>query len=406
MIPVSEARARILQSLAPVTCETVALSAAHGRTLAAAVVARLTQPPFDVSAMDGYAARRSDIAAVPARLRVVGAAAAGDRHDGTVADGETVRIFTGAPVPDGADTIVIQENVTPDGDGGPGDMVTVNESASTGQFIRPAGLDFRAGDDALPAGRELTARDIGLAAAMNHPWLTVRRFPRIALLATGDEVVQPGDPLGPNQIVSSNVHALAALVAAVGGTPINLGIARDDPDHVRELAGGAAGADLLVTTGGASVGEHDLMRDVLGDGGRSLDFWRIAMRPGKPLMFGRYQDVPLLGLPGNPVSALVCGVLFLIPAIRRLLGHDRAEPTMVHGILGTELGANDRREDYLRSRLEREPDGRLVAYPFPRQDSSMVRLLTEANGLAVRPPHASAARAGDPVDVLPFPDGC
>lgn len=410
MIPVSEARARILATLEPLACETVALSDAAGRTLAAPVRSRLTQPPTAVSAMDGYAVRGADVATAPAVLRQVGTAAAGRRFDGTVGPGDAVRIFTGAPVPDGADTVVIQEDVDCDpggrDPGGAADRVTVRQAARVGQFIRPAGLDFAAATAGPPAGVALTARHIGLAAAMNHPWLTVRRRPRIALLATGDEIVQPGEPIGPSQIVSSNVHALAAMVRAAGGDPVNLGIAPDSIEDLRRAAAAAGGADLLVTTGGASVGDHDLMHAVLGDAGRALDFWRIAMRPGKPLMFGRYRDTPLLGLPGNPVSAMVCGLLFMLPAIHRLLGRADIGPIRMTADLGRALPANDRREDYLRSRFERLDDGRIISHPFDRQDSAMVRLLSDADGLTVRAPDAGPAAAGTPVEVLPFPPGC
>ena len=305
MIPVAEAVARIAAAFSPLPAETVPLAAAHGRVLAADVVARITQPPFAVSAMDGYAARAADVADPPTTLRQIGSVPAGARFEGTVGPSETVRIFTGAPVPDGADTIVIQENAEADGD-----AITVRAGAPAGRYIRPAGLDFRAGEVGVPAGRRLDARAIGLAAAMNQPWLTVRRKPRIALLATGDEIVMPGEPLGANQIVSSNTHALRAVVEGCGGEAIDLGIARDDEDSLVRLAAGARGADLLITTGGASVGEHDLIRDALKDEGLALDFWKIAMRPGKPLMFGTVGGTRLLGLPGNPgLLASLCADL-------------------------------------------------------------------------------------------------
>ena len=252
MIPVADAVARITAAFSPLPAETVPLAAAHGRVLAADVVARITQPPFAVSAMDGYAACAADVADPPITLRQIGSVPAGARFEGTLGPGEAVRIFTGAPVPDGADTIVIQENTEADGD-----AITVRFGAPAGRYIRPAGLDFRAGEVGVPAGRRLDARAIGLAAAMNQPWLTVRRKPRIALLATGDEIVMPGEPLGANQIVSSNTHALRAVVEGCGGEAMDLGIARDDPESLVRHAAGARGADLLVTTGGASVGEHD-----------------------------------------------------------------------------------------------------------------------------------------------------
>ena len=401
MIPVADAVARITAGFSPVPAETVPLAAAHGRVLAADVVARLTQPPFDVSAMDGYAARAADVAEVPVTLHQIGSVPAGARFDGTVGPGETVRIFTGAPVPQGADTIVIQENVSADGD-----AITVRARACAGRYIRPAGLDFRAGEVGVAAGTRLDARAVGLAAAMNQPWLTVRRKPRIALLATGDEIVMPGEPLGESQIVSSNTHALRAVVEGCGGEAIDLGIARDDPESLVRHAAGAAGADLLVTTGGASVGEHDLIRDALKDEGLALDFWKIAMRPGKPLMFGSVGGTRLLGLPGNPVSSLVCALIFLRPAMARMLGADEdAEPHTQRARLGADVGENDERQDYLRATLGRGANGAPVATPFAKQDSSMLSLLVKAQCLVVRPPHAPAAARGAEVEIIPLEGG-
>jgi molybdopterin molybdotransferase len=380
--------------------ETVSLAQARGRVLAEDVVARVTQPPADVSAMDGYAVRAADVARVPATLRRVGEAQAGGAFAGAIGPGETVRIFTGAPLPAGADSIVIQEDTAAKGkDDG---SVVVLESAPRGRYVRPAGLDFTAGAVGLAAGQVLGAREIGLAAAMNVPWLAVRRRPRVALLATGDEIVRPGEPLGPHQIVSSNALALAALVETAGGEAIDLGIARDNAASLRAHAAGAAVADLLVTLGGASVGEHDLIRDVLGPEGLELDFWQIAMRPGKPLMFGRFGCAAMLGLPGNPVSSLVCGLIFLRPALRRMLGLDPDEGLRRRARLGRDLGPNDRREDYLRSSLARDADGGPIATPFEKQDSSMLSHLARAGCLAIRPPDAPAARAGEPIEIIPL----
>jgi molybdopterin molybdotransferase len=400
MISVEEALRRFLAPLTALAAEQIAVSDGLGRVLAEDVVSRRTQPPFAVSAMDGYAVRAADVATVPARLRVVGAAPAGGAYAGTLDAGEAVRIFTGAPVPAGADCIVIQEDTTRDGD-----SVIVNEGAPPGRYIRPEGLDFRAGDRRLAAGRVLTARDIGLAAAMNRPWLLVHRRPRIAILATGDEVVMPGDPIGPNQIVSSNGLALGALVTACGGTPVQLGIALDDPASLRRLAEGAAGADMLVTTGGASAGEHDLVQSALVPYGLELDFWKIAMRPGKPLMVGRLKDTPMLGLPGNPVSSLVCGLLFLKPALETMLGAARGAPAAHSARLAIPLAANDRRQDYLRAKSRRGADGEIEVEPFTRQDSSMLSLLAEADCLVVRPPLAPAAPTGARVPIVPFAAG-
>jgi len=397
MLPVADARTKILDQFEPLPPETVSLAEGAGRVLAQALVSRRTQPARDVSAMDGYAVRGEDVSQAPVTLRQIGAAPAGHGFDGTVGPGETVRIFTGAPVPAGADTIVIQENTEADGE-----RITVNEAPKAGAFVRPAGLDFAEGQSLLAAGVRLGTRELGLAAAMNRPWLSVHRRPVVALLATGDEVVMPGDPVGRDQLVSSNSHALAAFVTAMGGVPRNLGIAPDRPDALHQMVAGAAGADLLVTTGGVSVGQHDIVADALGEVGFELDFWKIAMRPGKPLMFGRWRDVPLLGLPGNPVSTVVCAVLFLGPILERLSGLPGGGPHAVPAELGRDLPANDRREEYMRSGLERRADGTLVAMPFDRQDSSMMATLARADALAIRPPEAPPARAGDPIDVIPL----
>ncbi len=400
MISVEEALSRFLAPLKPLAAEQVGVSEGLGRVLAEDVVSRRTQPPFAASAMDGYAVRAADVAHVPTRLRVIGAAPAGSAFSGTLGPREAVRIFTGAPVPQGTDTIVIQEDTTRE-DG----WVTVHEGAPVGRYIRPEGLDFRAGDLGLAAGTLLSARDIGLAAAMNRPWLQVRRRPRIAILATGDEVVMPGDPIGSNQIVSSNGLALAALVAACGGIAMQLGISRDDPANLQRLAEGAAGADMLVTTGGASVGEHDLVQSALAERGLQLDFWKIAMRPGKPLMVGRLRETPMLGLPGNPVSSLVCALLFLKPALETMLGIVRDGRRQLTARLAVPLEANDRRQDYLRAKSRRGADGEIEVEPFAHQDSSMLSLLARADCLVVRPPLAPAARPGERVPIVPFAGG-
>jgi molybdopterin molybdotransferase len=399
MISVEEALARITGSFAALPAETVGLGEALGRVLAEDLMARTTQPPLDVSAMDGYAVRAADVAKVPVRLKVVAHIPAGQVFDGTLQAGQAARIFTGAPLPGGADAIVIQEDTEAEGD-----QVLVKEGAPKGRYVRPAGLDFRAGDLGLPAGHRMTARDVGLAAAMNLPWLKVHRRPRIAILATGDEVVLPGEPRGPSQIVSSNGFSLAAFVAACGGVPSQLGIAPDRRDALAGLAAGARGADLLVTTGGVSVGEHDLVRSVLEASGMTLDFWKIAMRPGKPLLFGRIGETPILGLPGNPVSTLVCATLFLRPAMAAMEGETAAARTD-SAVLATELPANDKRQDYLRARLDFDADGRRVATPYSRQDSSMLANLAHAACLILRPPLAPPARAGDPVSIIPLSGG-
>jgi molybdopterin molybdotransferase len=395
MLSVAEARSRILAGFAPLSAEQVALPAALGRVLAEDVRARLTQPPFAVSAMDGYAVRAADVAKVPVRLKIAGYAQAGGELAPRLSAGEAARIFTGAPLPEGADAIVIQEDTE-----AAGGEVLVKESSRLGTYVRAAGLDFREGDLGIPAGKRLNARDIGLAAAMNHAWLRVRRRPRVAVMPTGDEIVMPGDPRRPQQIVSSNGLALAAFLARAGAEPIDLGIAPDNRDALQRLAAGAVGADLLVTTGGASVGDHDLVRAALGERGMEVDFWKIAMRPGKPVMFGRIGAVPVLGLPGNPVSSLVCAAIFLRPVLRKMLGEPDLGDETETAIAGRDLAENDSRQDYLRSRLTRDASGRPVATPFDKQDSSMLFLLQQADCLLIRPPRGPALPAGTPVPIL------
>jgi molybdopterin molybdotransferase len=401
MLSVEEARARITAAFAPLAAEQVGVAEALGRVLAEDVTARADQPPVAVSAMDGYAVKAADVATVPATLRQIGTSAAGGGFAGTLRPGEAVRIFTGAPVPDGADAIVIQENTS-----AAGDRITVKTGAApAGRFIRPAGLDFRAGQVGLAAGRRLTARDIGLAAAMNRPWLKVRRRPRIAILATGDEVVMPGEPMGPSQIASSNSLGLGAFITACGGEAVQLGIAPDDRDALGRMAAGAMGVDLLLTTGGASVGDHDLIQEVLGAQGFALDFWKIAMRPGKPLIFGRIGSTPVLGLPGNPVSTVVCATVFLRPAMAAMLGENDAAEPAERALLAAALPDNDERQDYLRATLSRDVAGRLLARAFERQDSSMLANMAHADCLIVRPPHAPAAEPGTAVEILRLTGG-
>ncbi|MHA1537518.1 MAG: molybdopterin molybdotransferase MoeA, partial [Alphaproteobacteria bacterium] len=391
----AEALARITGAFAPLAAEQVGLTNALGRVLAEDVVSRVTQPPVAVSAMDGYAVRAEDVAKVPAVLTRIGEAPAGSAFEGVVGPGETVRIFTGGPVPAGADAIVIQEDTDVDGA-----RITMKQSSGPGRHIREAGLDFSEGAVGLEAGARLGSAGIGLAAAMNVPWLKVRRRPRIAVMASGDEIVMPGEPLGPNQIVSSNGPALCAFIAERGGVPIDLGVAGDTEASIRETAAGAAGCDLLVTCGGASVGEHDLIQSALEPDGLAVDFWKIAMRPGKPLIFGRLGPVPLLGLPGNPVSALVCAVLFLGPVIEKMLAIETAPGARPRARLGHALPANDRRQDYLRAALIHDQDGTLTATPFGKQDSAMLARFVAADCLIVRPPNAPAAEAGEHAEII------
>ena len=395
MIPVSEAIQRITAAFAPVGAESIALGNAASRVLAETVRARMDQPPAPMSAMDGYAVRAADAATVPTTLKVVGTAPAGHPFAGKVGPGETVRIFTGGVVPDGADAIVIQE----DTDLGE-KIVTIRQAALPGRHIRKAGLDFETGDVLAESGRRLTARDLSLIAAGDIATLSVRRRPVIALAATGDELTPPGTPRGPGGIVASSGYGLSALIRKWGGEVLDLGITPDTVEAVAALPTRAAGADLLVTLGGASVGEHDLIQKTLGPKGFVLDFWKIAMRPGKPLIFGRLGALPLMGLPGNPVSTLVCAILFLKPAIAAMLGTDTAT-SLAAARAAAGLKANDTRQDYIRARLERR-DGELWAAPFPIQDSGMLSTIAAADALIVRPPHAPAVAAGEPVEILPL----
>jgi molybdopterin molybdotransferase len=406
LLPVADALERILATAPLMPGEEAPVSAALGRVTSEPVRSRRTQPPVAMSAMDGYAVRAQDVATVPVTLTRVGSAPAGGSHEGTLQAGQAVRIFTGGPVPDGADAIVIQEDVDAESEND-GANITVREGAAAGRYIRPAGLDFKIGDIGIEAGRAITARDVGLAAAMNVPWIMVRRRPKVAILATGDEIVRPGEPIGPNQIVSSNSYALSALVRACGGEPVVLGIAPDTIEGIQQLVRGARGMDLVLTTGGASVGEHDLVQKALGTeaygpGGLEVDFWRIAMRPGKPLIFGKVGGTPMLGLPGNPVSTLVCGMIFVKPAIEAMLGLKRDTAPPIRARLGAPLTENDQRQDYLRATLTMDANGERTATPFSRQDSSMLARLAQADCLIMRPAHDQARNAGEWMEILPL----
>jgi molybdopterin molybdotransferase len=397
VIPVAEARARILAGVRPVSAETVALTAALGRVLAAPVLSRVTQPPADVSAMDGYAVIAADANAGKA-LEVIGAAPAGRPFPGRLGPGQAVRIFTGAEIPSGADGILLQEDARAETG-----RVIATDHVTPGRWVRRRGLDFTEGEALLAAGRRLGPREIGLAAASNHAFLTVRRAPRVAILATGDEILLPGEPARPASIYSSNSFALAAMIRAAGGEAEILPVAPDDRAAIRALIASAHAADVLVTSGGASVGEHDLVREALEAEGHALDFWRIAMRPGKPLFHGRREHGPaVLGLPGNPVSTFVCGVLFLLPLLAALLGREGWALPIARHRLGRDLPANDRREDYLRARLVTAEDGVVEAIPAERQDSSMLRVLAEADALLIRAADAPALARGAEVEVIPL----
>ncbi len=401
LMPVADAMAAVLDGVKALPEDMVALPDAHHRVLARDIASLRTQPPADMSAMDGYAVRTADVAKTPVRLKVIGEAAAGSPFDALVKPGEAVRIFTGGVVPLETDAVVIQENTTRDGD-----IVVINEPIATGRNIRRAGIDFREGDVLLRAGRRLTDRDLSLAAGMNHPRLPVHRRPRVAVLATGDELVLPGSDPKPGQIVLSNGYALHALARQEGADTIDLGIAVDTMEATTAAIRKArdSGADVLVTTGGASVGDHDLMHVALQAEGVDLAFWKIALRPGKPMMHGRLGDMRVIGLPGNPVSSYVCAFLFMVPLLRALSGRADVHHAVEPAVLGNALAANDQRQDYLRASLTRRADGVTVATTVSQQDSSLLANLAAAQALVIRPPFAPAAAAGEPCTLIRLPD--
>lgn len=397
LMPVDDALARILEGAGPEgDVEMVALADGFGRVLGRDLEALRTHPPFAASAMDGYAVRAGD-AEAGAILKLQGESAAGHGFDGALEPGSAIRIFTGAPVPEGTDTIVIQENTErPDAA-----TVRIVKAAEPGRHIRAAGVDFTEGKVGLEAGRLLDAGAITFAAAMNHAALPVHRRPRIAVLATGDELRLPGQTLGPGQIIASNTFGVAALVRGAGGEVIDLGIAADRMEALDAAldSAEAQNADVLVTIGGASVGDHDLVQKALSSRGMELDFWKIAMRPGKPLMSGRIERMRVLGLPGNPASSLVCAHLFLEPLVTRLGGFP--DPIRIRkAILTKDLPENDLRQDYLRGSLETDASGGLRATPLPRQDSSLMKVFADARCLIIRPPFAPPTKPGDETDVL------
>jgi molybdopterin molybdotransferase len=397
LIPVDEALARVLDGAHGLPSEDVAVVDAHGRVLTRDLHALRTQPPASVSAMDGYAVRAADIAQAPADLKIVGEVPAGRAFDGSIGVNEAVRILTGGVVPTGADTIVIQENARRDGE-----RVIVETSAAPGRYIRRAGLDFREGDLRLSAGRRLTLRDIALAAAMNHARVPVHRRPRVAVISTGDELVPAGTTPGPAQIVSSNGFSLAAMARAEGAEARDFGIVPDRLEATTAAIRAARdwGADILLTAGGASVGDYDLVQDALRAEGLDLSFWKVALRPGKPLMHGRLGAMSVIGVPGNPVSSFVCAFLFLVPLIRALSGRSDVHRIPATARLGSDLAANDERQDYLRATLETGPDGAPVATPLTVQDSSMMSALARADCLVIRAPRAPAAKAGESCAIL------
>ena len=395
LLPVADALAQILKGVKPLEAQDIPLSNAYNRVLASGLKAARAQPPFAASAMDGYAVRGVDVSAAPATLQVIGEAPAGHAFDGRVGKHQAVRIFTGAPLPQGADTIVIQENTNVIN----ANTISVTQSTAEGSFVRAAGLDFRKGETLLPKHTMMGAREIGLAAAMNHDRVQVVRRPLVALLATGDELVEPGSNPRHDQIISSNTMALAAMITRFGGEPLNLGIIPDKSARIEKAIERASGADILVTIGGASVGDHDLVQAAMEACNIKIGFWKIAMRPGKPLMFGRRDNQRVIGLPGNGVSAMVCTKLFIEPLIAAMTANPNVSGPRT-AILGSDLKANDQRQDYLRATLQYGPAGELIATAFPKQDSSMQRVFQKADCLIIRPAHAPAVNAGKKVEIL------
>lgn len=397
LLPVVDAQSRLLDKAKPVSqTERVPLVEATRRVLAADLTARLTQPPFNASAMDGYALRAEDAGEPGTILKVIGTSAAGYAFDGAIGKGEAVRIFTGAPIPSGADSILLQEDAEKLDDG-----IRTTYPVRQGQHVRPRGQDFTEGEAVLTAGTVLDFSRLTVAAAMNHAELTVFRRPLVAILATGDELVAPGMTPAAAQIIASNTFGVSALVREAGGEVLDLGIVPDDKAAIAAAIDRArfTRADVIVTLGGASVGDRDLVQATLIEAGMQLDFWRIAMRPGKPLMVGNFGETHVLGLPGNPVSTLVCGLLFLEPLVRKLAGLPpmKRESTAEAAVV---LPANDQRQDYVRARLTRSSAGAWLVEPFSKQDSSMMKIFAHSDCLIVRPPHAPELPAGMPCPVL------
>ncbi|ARO24161.1 molybdopterin molybdenumtransferase MoeA [Rhizobium sp. S9] len=397
LLPVADALDRLLSRAKPVAAsDTLPLAEAEGRVLAVDLTARLTQPPFNASAMDGYALRREDAPEPGAVLKVIGTSSAGHGFEGSVGQGEAVRIFTGAPVPPGADSVLLQEDAEKI-DGGIRTRFPVRQS----QHVRPRGQDFAEGEAVLPAGTVLDFSRLTVAAGMNRPDIEVLKRPLIAILATGDELLPPGSQPGPSQIIASNTFGIAALARRAGADVIDLGIVPDDKTKIIAAVDKArdAKADVIVTLGGASVGDHDLVQATLIEARMQLDFWRIAMRPGKPLMVGSFGQTHVLGLPGNPVSSLVCSLLFLEPLIRKLASLPPVQRETVVEAAVT-LRANDHRQDYIRARLAKSTTRNWLAEPFGKQDSSMMKVFAQADCLIIRPPHAPELPAGAPCPVM------
>ena len=395
MLAVDDALNSVLSEINKLNYEEISISQARDRILATDLISRVTQPPTAVSAMDGYAVRVEDLNINPTTLALIGESAAGRSFKGEIERGQTVRIFTGAAVPDNANAIVIQENVEK-----LGNKIIIKEKIETGKYIRLAGQDFHRGQTLIKAGTRLNSRNIALAAGMNIPWIKVIRKPRVAILSTGDELVLPGEEVGSDQIISSNSIGLAVLIEAHGGIAINLGIAKDDPKSLKNIISNLTGIDMLITIGGASVGDYDLIKTVLAGEGLNITFSKVAMRPGKPLIFGKINNTPMLGLPGNPVSAGVTATLFLIPTINKMLGLSNTFYKTEIAVLGCDIVKNDERQDYLRARLENTGMKEVIVTPFDRQDSSMLANYANADCLIVREPFAASLTKGKKVKII------
>jgi molybdopterin molybdotransferase len=397
LLPVEQALENILAGTSPKKEVILPLIQAGGRVLSQDLKAQRTHPPFNASAMDGYAVNNNDIKDLPSTLKVIGEASAGGAFDDKIQSGEAVRIFTGAPVPEGADCIAIQENCNRDGD-----MVTVLEDAPQGKFIRPMGLDFTKGDIGLKVGRQLDSNALALAASMNHAELPVYTKPKVAILATGSELVYPGETPSADQIIASNTYGIAHIIRENGGEVLDMGIIKDELDTLKEtiLSALEQGADIIVTLGGASVGDYDLVHPAFTQLGAEFAFWKVAMRPGKPLMFGTINGVKILGLPGNPVSSLVCGEVYLKPLVLKSCGLPYENLTK-QAFTKTSLQENDQRQDYMRAYASIN-NGQIEVEAFSRQDSSMLKTLSEANCLLIRPPYAKSLEIGESCEILPI----
>lgn len=400
LIPLEDALKTVEAGIKTLGVEQVSLSQALGRVLASDVAARLTQPPAPVSSMDGYAVRASDVGQIGTTLTLIGQSQAGGPFDGTLGNGQCVRIFTGAQMPQGADAVIIQEDTVVNGA-----EITFNEVAFPGKFVREKGLDFNEGDILLSRGQILSTRHVALLASMNVPWVKVFRRPRVAILATGDELVMPGEIRRSDQIISSNSLAIASMVTALGGEPISLGIAGDSENALREMIASVDTCDLLVTSGGVSVGEYDLVRQVLGQEGLQIGAYRIAMKPGKPFMFGHIKDRPVMGLPGNPVSAFVTAYVFLRPALRKMMGLSFEQRQKETAICTVDLKENGSRQEFMRARFSVNEAGQFCATPYDQQDSSMLANLANCDGFIIRPVGATALDAGQSVEILKLNDG-